>query len=31
MVLAGENRRDDGQLWIASGSLSYWEILGYVK
>lgn len=31
IVLAGENRVDDGQFWILRGFLNYWEILGYVK
>lgn len=31
IVLAGENRVDDGQFWIPRGFLKYWEILGYVK
>lgn len=31
IVLAGENRVDDGQFWILRGFLSYWEILGYAK
>lgn len=31
IVLAGENRVDDGQFWILRAFLKYWEILGYVK
>lgn len=31
VVLAGENRLDDGQFWILRGFVSYWEILGCVK
>lgn len=31
IVLAGENRVDDGQFWILRGFLNYWEILGCVK